>query len=82
MRRRRLVGYLWHWHRRVGVVVAIFAVLLAVTGIVLNHTAQLGLDRSFVPWPWLMKVYGDDSSDLPAFQLGDRWLTRASNDRV
>ena len=77
-RRRRLVGLLWHWHRRVGIVVALFAVLLAVSGIVLNHTAQLGLDRSFVPWPWLMHVYGDDSSDLPAFQLGERWLTRTS----
>lgn len=83
MRRRpRLVGLLWHWHRRVGVVVAIFAVLLAVTGIVLNHTAQLGLDRSFVPWSWLIQVYGDDSSDLPAFQLGERWLTRESSGRV
>jgi hypothetical protein len=40
------------------------------------------LDRSFVPWPWLTQAYGDDSSDLPAFQLGDRWLTRASSGRV
>ncbi len=83
MRRRpRLVGLLWHWHRRVGIVIAIFTILLAVSGIVLNHTAQLGLDRSFVPWPWLTQVYGDDSSDLPAFQLGDRWLTRASSGLV
>ena len=83
MRRRpRLVGILWHWHRRVGLVVALFALLLAVTGIVLNHTSQLGLDRSFVPWPWLTQLYGDDSSDLPAFKLGDQWLTRSSGGHV
>ncbi len=83
MRRRpRLVGILWHWHRRVGLIAALFAVLLAVTGIVLNHTAQLGLDRSFVPWSWLTQLYGDDSSDLPAFKLGEHWLTRASSGRV
>ncbi|MCB1688857.1 MAG: PepSY domain-containing protein [Halioglobus sp.] len=83
MRRRpRLVGILWHWHRRVGLVVALFALLLAVTGIVLNHTSQLGLDRSFVPWSWLTQLYGDDSSDLPAFKLGEKWLTRASGGHV
>jgi PepSY-associated TM region len=83
MRRRpRLVGLLWHWHRRVGVVVAIFAVLLAVTGIVLNHSAQLGLDHSFVDSPWLSKMYGDDSANLPAFQLGDQWVSRATDGHV
>ncbi len=43
MRRRlRLVGLLWRWHRRLGVLVACFALLLAITGIVLNHSADVG----------------------------------------
>jgi hypothetical protein len=83
MRRRpRLVGLLWHWHRRLGVLAAFFAVVLAVTGIVLNHSAELGLDRSFVDSPWLSRAYGDDSTDLPAFQLGEHWISRAANGRV
>jgi len=83
MRRRpRLVGLLWRWHRRLGVLAAFFVLVLSATGIVLNHTAELGLDRRFIDWPWVIKAYGDDSGNLPAFQLGEHWLTRAANGRV
>ena len=83
MRRRpRHVGLLWRWHRRLGVLAAFFVLVLSATGIVLNHTAELGLDRRFIDWPWLSKAYGDDSGNLPAFQLGEHWLTRAANGRV
>ena len=83
MRRRpRLVGLLWRWHRRLGVLAAFFVLVLSATGIVLNHTAELGLDRRFIDWPWLSEAYGDDSGNLPAFQLGEHWLTRATNGRV
>ena len=74
MRRlRRLVGFLWHWHRRVGVLAAFFVLVLVVTGILLNHSSELRLDRSFVDWPWLSEAYGDNSADLTAFQLGEHW---------
>ncbi len=83
MRRRpRPVGLLWRWHRRLGVLAAFFALVLATTGIVLNHSAELELDRRFVDWPWLSQAYGDGSGDLPAFQLGGHWLSRAANGRV
>lgn len=83
MRRRpRLVGLLWRWHRRLGVLAAFFVLVLSATGILLNHTAELGLDRRFIDWPWLSEAYGDDSGNLPAFQLGEHWLTRAANGRV
>ncbi len=83
MRRRpRLVGLLWRWHRRLGVLAACFALVLAVTGIVLNHSAELGLDRRFVDWPWLSQAYGDNSGDLSAFQLGRHWLSRAANGHI
>ncbi|MDE0952455.1 MAG: PepSY domain-containing protein [Halioglobus sp.] len=81
-RRTRLVGLLWHWHRRIGVMAAFFVVLLSTTGIVLNHSSDLGLDHRFVAWPWLTQAYGDDSGNLPAYLLGTQWLTRAANGRV
>lgn len=81
-RRTRLVGLLWRWHRRLGVVAAFFVLLLAATGIVLNHSSDLGLDRRFVDWPWLSRAYGDSSSDLPAFELGAHWLSRAANGHI
>jgi hypothetical protein len=82
MRRPRLVGVLWRWHRRLGVLAAVFALVLAGTGIALNHVSELGLDRRFVDWPWLSRAYGDTSADLPAFQLGAHWLSRAADGRI
>lgn len=81
-RRPRLVGLLWRWHRRLGVIAAFFALLLAVSGVVLNHASELGLDRSFVGWAWLNRAYGDNSADVPAYQLGTHWLVRAANGHV
>jgi hypothetical protein len=81
-RRPRLVGLLWRWHRRIGLLAALFALLLATTGIVLNHSPWLGLDRRFVDWGWLLHAYGDDSGTLPAYQVGEQWLSRAANGRV
>ena len=81
-RRAQLVGLLWRWHRRLGVLAAFFALLLATSGIVLNHSSALGLDRSFINWSWLQSAYGDHSADLPAFQLGDHWLSRSADGRV
>jgi len=83
MRRRpRLVGVLWRWHRRVGLLAGVFVVLLAATGIVLNHSSSLGLDRRHIDWPWLNRAYGDGSADLPAYRLGAQWLFRAADGRV
>ncbi len=81
-RRPRLVGILWHWHRRVGLLAAVFVVVLAATGLLLNHASQLGLDRRFVDWAWLNGVYGDDSGELRAFRLGEQWLYRTADGRV
>ena len=83
MRRHpRAVGFLWRWHRRLGLFAALFVLLLAGTGIALNHSAGLGLDRRFVEWPWLNGIYGDHSADLPAYQLGEHWLSRTASGLV
>ena len=81
-RRSRLVGVLWHWHRRVGLLAAVFVVALAATGIALNHSSLLGLDSRFVESPWLARLYGGDSPDLMAFRLGEQWVFRAADGRV
>lgn len=78
----RLVGWLWRWHRRLGLLAALFALMLATTGIVLNHSSELGLDRQLVGSPLLRGVYGDNSAYLPAYKVGGNWLFRAANGRV
>ncbi len=83
MRRHpRLVGHLWRWHRRVGLLTALFALVLASTGILLNHSARLGLDRHFVDWRWLRLAYGEQALDLPAYRVGQHWISRSADGRV
>lgn len=54
----RLIRFARHWHARIGVLAAIFFLTLAVTGVALNHTQALRLDKRPVAAPWLMHWYG------------------------
>ena len=63
------------WHRRLGVSVSALVLLLSVTGIMLNHTSDLGLDRRFVRAQWLLEWYGIAVPHAPiAFAVGTHWL--------
>ena len=44
-------------HRYVGLCICIFLVHLAITGIFLNHSIGLRLDKTFITWPWLLNQY-------------------------
>ena len=45
-------------HRWVGTVLVAFVLYLAVTGILLNHSSDVGLDRQYIGWSWLLEAYG------------------------
>jgi len=71
---------LYIWHRYVGLIAAVFVLILAVTGIVLNHTERLKLDSSFVESEWLLGWYGIDAPQVQkAYQLGSQWLTHVDD---
>lgn len=59
-RRKLLVQLksLYLWHRRLGVLAALFMALLAVTGLMLNHTEELELDSRYADSPALLDWYG------------------------
>ena len=83
MRRRpRLVGFLWRWHRRLGLFAALLALMLAVTGISLNHSSQLAMDQRFVESGWLYRLYGEKPLQLVAYPVGERWLFRSPAGKV
>lgn len=66
---------LHHYHRYLGLAAGIFVLILSVTGIMLNHTEWLRLDKRKVSQPWLLKLYGIPEPQLRAsFPIGDRWL--------
>ena len=56
--RLRLLRWLRRWHARIGFTAAVFFLLLAVTGVIANHGAALGLDAKRVHSVWLDRWYG------------------------
>ena len=51
-------GKFRRYHRWAGTTLVAFVLFLAITGIVLNHSGDLGLDRKYVGWSWLLDAYG------------------------
>jgi hypothetical protein len=54
----RLRLWLRRFHRWLGVALVFFVLLLAVSGIALNHAEDWGLDRRYLGWSWLLDAYG------------------------
>jgi hypothetical protein len=58
----RAIRFVRHWHARVGVLAALFLLLLALTGLALNHTDALNLAQKKVDSGWVMRWYGLQSA--------------------
>lgn len=71
------------WHRRLGVAACTFIVLLAVTGVMLNHSDQLDLGHYRVTSPLILSWYGIDvPTELVGYQAGGHWFTQISDQLV
>ena len=53
------------WHRRIGLGAMLLVMILAITGIMLNHTEELGLDSTHVDSALLMHWYGLEPETEP-----------------
>ncbi len=56
---------LLRWHRRIGVLSAIFVVILAITGLALNHTERLQLDQKFISSSAVLNWYNIAPPEAP-----------------
>ncbi|MFV8817781.1 PepSY domain-containing protein [Haliea sp. E17] len=80
--RVRLVSLLWRWHRRLGLSVFLLVMVLAVSGIALNHTSGLGLDHWQVSSPLVRALYGVETVPAQGYQLGEHWLSRPDDETL
>jgi hypothetical protein len=55
---RRVRQWFRRGHRWVGLSAVVFVLFLAISGITLNHASDLGLDRRYVSWSWVLDAYG------------------------
>ena len=62
------------WHRRLGLLAAFFVVMLALTGLLINHSSALGLDKTQIKSTALNAWYGIDSPDLLGIEIDSHWL--------
>jgi hypothetical protein len=64
------------WHRYMGVSAALFAVIIAVTGVLLNHTEDFQFDSRHVTNDWLLDWYGIQAPDtLLSFAAHEQHVT-------
>src|ERR1700704_4247534 len=74
-----LLRLLRRWHARIGFSAMLFFLILAVTGLILNHGAGLGLDGRYVHAGWLARGYGIQSEPpREAFRSGHHVLVAAN----
>lgn len=65
---RKFTAFLWH--RRAGLAALILIVILAITGILLNHTESLQLDESYIESPALLNWYGlEPEGEIVSFHV-------------
>jgi hypothetical protein len=74
-----LLRLLRRWHARIGFSAMLFFLILAVTGLMLNHGKDLGLDGRFVHAGWLARWYGIKTEPpRHAFRSGHHVLIAAN----
>ena len=60
---KRFTAFLWH--RRVGLMAFVLVIILAITGIMLNHTERFKLDETYINSSWLLGWYGIEPEEEP-----------------
>ncbi len=74
-----LLRLLRRWHARIGFAAMLFFLILAVTGLMLNHGQGLGLDGRSVHAGWLARWYGIKAEPpRHAFRSGHHFLIAAN----
>lgn len=73
---RPKLNSIYLWHRYLGVAVALFALLLALTGLMLNHTDTLDLSKQKLGQRWLLQWYGIEPVSGTFFRADQYWLSQ------
>lgn len=70
----------FQWHRYVGLTACLLLMMLVVTGMLLNHTEQLALDRTWADSDLLLEWYGIDAPKIDAaFRTANHWIIQVED---
>jgi hypothetical protein len=80
VRKKRRVSVMRRLHRTLGVSAAAFILLMALSGLVINHAQDLELDRKHVSQSLLLGWYGiGDPGQIRSYRAGGNWLSFADS---
>ncbi len=69
------------WHRYMGIGAALFTLIIAFTGILLNHTDDFRFNDSHVQSEWILDWYGIEAPEqLLSFPVGEHHITLMGDD--
>ena len=81
-RRRFKLRSMYNWHRYVGVTAALFVVLLSITGLALNHTDELELDKRHIENTVILDLYNIRApTGPPSFPAVGHWISQWEKNR-
>lgn len=67
-------------HRWLGAAAALFVLFMVVSGVIINHSGQLGLGKNHVSQPILLDWYGlEGPEDIASFAVAGHWLSFAGS---
>jgi len=73
---------LLRWHRWIGLISALFVILLATTGLLLNHTSSLKLDNKFLSAHSSKLFYGIQFSEPLAYEAGSQRFVQTDDGQL
>ena len=73
---------LLRWHKRIGIASAFFVLLLPGTGLLLNHSHDLGLDQHHISSRILLRLYGIEQPSVNAVSLNDDVLLQLNSSAI
>jgi len=80
VRKKLKASTLRRLHRSIGAAAALFVIFMVLSGIVINHANDLGLDRKHVSQPLMLDWYGLGAPDeLLSFEVGGNRLSFAGS---
>ncbi|MDB9751826.1 PepSY domain-containing protein [Gammaproteobacteria bacterium] len=65
------------WHKKFGVFAALFVICIVISGVAINHSEQLELNKKFIKTEWLLDFYQINPATEPiAFNANGSWATQ------
>ncbi|MGJ8686887.1 MAG: PepSY domain-containing protein [Spongiibacteraceae bacterium] len=68
--------FMLRWHRRIGVGLLLFVLLMVVSGIAINHSDDWQLDKKHIHNSKILQHYGIPEADIQSFAIAANWLSQ------